>query len=136
MKWKIRIELTPDGNDPITYNIGTITRPMADLLPEQIGLTLEEGQQLLPRVQSEMISSQAHAYALRSVPPPKKHSCGSRSISSTSTARSRRCERLIRLPFERRPLPKQPPLTRRLPYLRPITPMLSKIVSSEKCPCL
>jgi hypothetical protein len=51
MKWTIRIELTPDGNPPITYDIGTITRPIADLSPEQIGLTLEEGQQLLRRVQ-------------------------------------------------------------------------------------
>jgi hypothetical protein len=44
MKWTIRIELTPDGNPPITCDIGTITRPIADLSPEQIGLTLEEGQ--------------------------------------------------------------------------------------------
>jgi hypothetical protein len=39
MKWTIRVELTPDGNPPITYDIGTITRPIADLSPEQIGLT-------------------------------------------------------------------------------------------------
>jgi hypothetical protein len=64
MKWMIRVELTPDGNPPITYDIGTITRPIADLSPEQIGLTLEEGQQLLRRVQVEIIASQAHAYAL------------------------------------------------------------------------
>src|SRR5258708_2422301 len=64
MKWTIRVELTPDGNPPITYDIGTITRPIANLSPEQIGLTLEEGQQLLRRVQVEIIASQAHAYAL------------------------------------------------------------------------
>jgi hypothetical protein len=64
MKWTIRIELTPDGNEPITYELGTIIRPIADLSPEQIGLTLEEGQQLLRRVQVEMIRSQAHAYTL------------------------------------------------------------------------
>jgi hypothetical protein len=64
MKWTIRLELTPDGNPPITYDIGTITRPIADLSPEQIGLTLEEGQQLLRRVQVQIIGSQAHAYAL------------------------------------------------------------------------
>ena len=64
MKWTIRIELTPDGNPPITYEIGTITRPIADLSPEQIGLTLEEGQQLLRRIQVQIIGSQAHAYAL------------------------------------------------------------------------
>ena len=37
MKWTIRVELTPDGNDPIAYEIGMITRPIADLAPEQIG---------------------------------------------------------------------------------------------------
>ena len=47
MKWIIRIELTLDGNEPISCEIGTITRPIADLSPEQLGLTLEEGQQLL-----------------------------------------------------------------------------------------
>ena len=64
MKWTIRIELTPDDNEPITYDIGTITRPIADLAPEQIGLTLEEGQQILRRIQVQIIASQAHAYAL------------------------------------------------------------------------
>jgi hypothetical protein len=52
------------GNKSITYDVGTITRPITDLSAEQIGLTLEEGQQLLRRVQVEMIGSQADAYAL------------------------------------------------------------------------
>jgi hypothetical protein len=30
IKWTIRVELTPDGNASITYEIGTITRPIAD----------------------------------------------------------------------------------------------------------
>jgi hypothetical protein len=64
MKWMIRLELTQDGNPPITCDIGTITRPIADLSPEEIGLTLEEGQQLLRRIQDQIIGSQAHAYAL------------------------------------------------------------------------
>jgi hypothetical protein len=29
MKWSIRIELTPDGNEPITYDIGAIAGPIA-----------------------------------------------------------------------------------------------------------
>ena len=33
------VELTPDRNAPITYEIGTITRPIVDLAPEKIGLT-------------------------------------------------------------------------------------------------
>jgi hypothetical protein len=64
MKWTIRLELTPDGNPPISYEIGSITRPIADLCPEQVGLTLEEGQLLLRRIQMQIIGSQAHAYAL------------------------------------------------------------------------
>jgi hypothetical protein len=40
MKCTIRLELTPDGNLPITWDIGTITRSIADLPPEEIGLTL------------------------------------------------------------------------------------------------
>jgi hypothetical protein len=43
MKWTIQVELTLDGNKPITYDVGTITRPIADLSPEQIGLPLEGG---------------------------------------------------------------------------------------------
>jgi hypothetical protein len=64
MRWTIRLELTPDGNPPITYEIGTVTRAIADLSPEEIGLTLEEGQQLLRQLQVQIIASQAHAYAL------------------------------------------------------------------------
>jgi hypothetical protein len=64
MKWAIRVELTPDGSEPVTSEIGTITRPIADLAPEQVGLTLEEGRQLLQRIQMEIIANQAHAYAL------------------------------------------------------------------------
>jgi hypothetical protein len=57
MKWTIRLELTPDDNPPITYDIGTITRPIADLSPEEVGLTLEEGQQLLHRIQVQIIET-------------------------------------------------------------------------------
>jgi hypothetical protein len=63
MKWTI--ELTPDGNPPITYDIGTITRPIADLSPEQIGLTLEEGQQLPRRVHVQIRSTRAHRHPTR-----------------------------------------------------------------------
>jgi hypothetical protein len=31
MKWTIRVELTPDGNPPITYDIGTISRQLCRL---------------------------------------------------------------------------------------------------------
>jgi len=46
MQWKIKLEFTPDGGETITREIGSITRPIADLRPEEIGLTLAEGQEL------------------------------------------------------------------------------------------
>jgi hypothetical protein len=36
----LNLVLTPDGNPPIRYDIGRVTRPIADLSPKQIGLTL------------------------------------------------------------------------------------------------
>jgi hypothetical protein len=65
VKWTIRIEITQGGKGPTTRDIGTITRPIADLLPEQIGLTLEEGQHLLRRIQMAIIGHQVHGYELR-----------------------------------------------------------------------
>lgn len=64
VKWTIRIEVTQDGNGPTTLDIGTITRSIGDLLPEQIGLTLEEGQQLLHRIQMAIIGYQIHGYEI------------------------------------------------------------------------
>jgi hypothetical protein len=40
MQWTIKLEFTPDGGEPIGREIGSITRPFADLKPEEIGLTL------------------------------------------------------------------------------------------------
>ena len=64
MKWTISIEFTPDGDKPIRRDLGTFSRPLADLMPEQIGLTLEEGRQLLQVVERAMIGNQIHAYTL------------------------------------------------------------------------
>ena len=60
----IRLGLTPDGNPPLTYEIGTLTRLIADLFPEEIGLTLDDGQQLLRPIWVQIIGGQARAYAL------------------------------------------------------------------------
>ena len=49
MKWTIRVELTPDGTAHCP-RCGYDHTPIADLYPEQIGLTREEGQQLLSRM--------------------------------------------------------------------------------------
>jgi hypothetical protein len=65
VKWTIRIEVTQDGKGPTTCDIGTITRSTGDLLPEQIGLSLEEGRQLLHRIQMAIIGHQVHGYEIR-----------------------------------------------------------------------
>ena len=49
MKWTIRIELTPEGNEPMTCDVDTMTRPIADLHPEQVGPSHEEGRQAFGR---------------------------------------------------------------------------------------
>jgi hypothetical protein len=90
MKWTIRVELTPDGNEPIIYDIGTITRRIVDLAPEQIGLTLEEGQQLLRRVQVQMISNQTHAYPLCRRPCVATGICCKCIMNNHSYSRARR----------------------------------------------
>ena len=56
-------------------------RPIADLSPEEIGLTLEEGQQLLRRIQVQIIVSQAHAYALC-----RNHACIVGNLSALRTS--------------------------------------------------
>jgi hypothetical protein len=100
MKWTIRIELTPDGNKPMTCDVGTITRPIDDLSPEQIGLTLEEGQQILRRVQVEMISSQVHAFALcrRCAHRGMRHSIAARAVDAGDAVHYQRSRVLARWP--------------------------------------
>ena len=44
--------------------MGTISRPIEDLLPEQVGLSLEEGRQLVQSIEKIMIANQVHAYTL------------------------------------------------------------------------
>ena len=45
MQWTIRIEFTSEGNDAPSREVGIFTR--AELQDELIGLTLEEGRQLI-----------------------------------------------------------------------------------------
>ena len=68
MKWTIRIELTPDGNDPISSEIGYHHSSDHRSVAGADRTDSRRGQQLLRRVQVEMISSQAPR--LRSVSPP------------------------------------------------------------------
>jgi hypothetical protein len=69
MQWTIKLEFTPDGGETIEREIGTITRPLSDLTPEEIGLTLTEGHELLRDIERRMIGDQVHIYALLSAMP-------------------------------------------------------------------
>jgi hypothetical protein len=64
MQWTIKLEFTPDGGETIEREIGTITRPLSDLTPEEIGLTLTEGHELLRDIERRIIGDQVHIYTL------------------------------------------------------------------------
>jgi hypothetical protein len=55
MQWTIELEFTPDGGGTISHEIGKITRPIADLKPEEIGLTLAEGHELYCQLNPSMV---------------------------------------------------------------------------------
>jgi hypothetical protein len=40
VRWTIKLEFTPDGGEPQVRQIGTISRSMSDVRPEEVGLTL------------------------------------------------------------------------------------------------
>lgn len=68
---------------------------MADLSPEQVGLTLEEGHQLLQSIQKEIITAQAHAYELCRRPSADCSRC-----RHTKDVRKSACKRrLARMAF-------------------------------------
>jgi hypothetical protein len=64
MQWTIKLEFTPDGGETVVHEIGSITRPIADLEPEEIGWTLAEGHELVRDIERRMISDQIHIYTL------------------------------------------------------------------------
>jgi hypothetical protein len=60
---KITVQLVveyEDGEEPIVEEIGCLCR--GDLLPETLGLTLDEGQAILARIQKTMVAEQAAAF--------------------------------------------------------------------------
>ena len=64
MQWTIKLECTPDGGPTRTYEIGRLTRPIGNLKPEEIGLTLAEGRDVLRDIQRQVIGNQVHFYTL------------------------------------------------------------------------
>lgn len=64
MLWTIRLEFTPDGGEPQVRQIATISRSMIDLRPEEAGLTLQEGRELLRGIECQIIANQVRFYTL------------------------------------------------------------------------
>jgi hypothetical protein len=61
MKIKVQIMIEHEGEDkPIVEEICCLYR--GDLLPETVGLTLNEGKKLLAKVQEEMVTHQANKF--------------------------------------------------------------------------
>ena len=61
MKLRVQIIIEQEGNDaPTVEEVACLCR--GDLLPESLGLTLEEGKQLLANIQKTMITHQASEY--------------------------------------------------------------------------
>ena len=58
VRWTIKLEFTPDGGEPQVRQIGTINRSMTDVRPEGVGLTLQEGRQLLRGIECQVIANQ------------------------------------------------------------------------------
>ena len=62
MKVKVQIMIEYDGDSPpIVEEVGCLCRD--DLLPETLGLTLNEGKELLASIQKTMVTHQADEYA-------------------------------------------------------------------------
>jgi hypothetical protein len=64
MRWTVKLELVRDDGVTAIHQLATITRPIVDLRPEEIGLTMEEGRALVQDVERVMIADQVHAYTL------------------------------------------------------------------------
>jgi hypothetical protein len=64
MRWTLTLELARDDGATDAYELGSITRSTYDLRPEEVGLTLEEGRQLVQGIECRMIADQIHAYTL------------------------------------------------------------------------
>jgi hypothetical protein len=76
---KITVQLVveyEDGEEPIVEEIGCLCR--GDLLPETLGLTLDEGKAILARIQKTMVAEQAAAHVEQQRACPQ---CGKRRVN-------------------------------------------------------
>src|SRR2546425_120738 len=69
MKVKVQIIIEQEGFDaPVVEEVACLYR--GDLLPATLGLTLEEGKELLARIQETMVAQQAASYVEQQRPCP------------------------------------------------------------------
>jgi hypothetical protein len=74
MKVKVQVIIEREGEDtPIVEEVACLCR--GDLLPETLGLTLQEGKELLAQIQGEMVAHQTAEFVEEQRPCPH---CGHR----------------------------------------------------------
>jgi hypothetical protein len=62
VRWTLKMELVREDGATEAYDLGSITRSMNDVRPEEVGLTLEEARTLVRCIECRMIADQIHAY--------------------------------------------------------------------------
>jgi hypothetical protein len=64
MRWTLKLELTADDGATHAHELGSISRSMHHVQPDEVGLTLEEGRVLVQAIECRMIADQIHACTL------------------------------------------------------------------------
>jgi hypothetical protein len=129
VRWTVRLELVREDGITATRELATIIRPMVDLRPEEIGLTLEEGRALVQAVERTMIADQIHAYTLccRAFP-----GCGSlQHYKDTRTKCVQTVHGALSLPWPTYPILSVPDKTRLFAGLFPLSELIPRRTTPE-----
>ncbi len=106
MKIVVRVELTTDWGEVTHHEVVRIERPGHLLRPENVGLSLEDGKQVLQQLQQSVLVSQTHEFCAlnrvcrrcRCVTPIKDYQ--QRKVDTVFGGVTLRCPRIISCPCE------------------------------------
>jgi hypothetical protein len=67
MRWSLKLSVEPDTGEAITYELAHLDREEVFVAPASLGLTIDEGKQILAAVQTHMVTDQIarHNQALK-----------------------------------------------------------------------